>query len=99
MCDCIATGLMGLDLVSCVRKRVSEIAKLSQAQHLSRHQINLQVLAEAGDQKERKQASKVLKLLQKGRHWVLVVLLLSNVVRLKYSTFMVTLLIFSLSRS
>jgi metal transporter CNNM len=44
--------------------------------------LNLRVLATSSDDAaERKQASKVLKLLAKGRHWVLVVLLLSNVVR------------------
>ncbi|CCG81766.1 Uncharacterized protein C4B3.03c [Taphrina deformans PYCC 5710] len=41
--------------------------------------INLQVLAESGEGKERKHAAKVLKLLQRGKHWVLVTLLLSNV--------------------
>jgi metal transporter CNNM len=45
--------------------------------------LNLRVLATSSDDAaERKQASKVLKLLAKGRHWVLVVLLLSNVVRI-----------------
>jgi metal transporter CNNM len=49
--------------------------------------LNLRVLATSSDDPaERKQAGKVLKLLAKGRHWVLVVLLLSNVVsRLIYS--------------
>ncbi|SNX84630.1 related to MAM3 - Protein required for normal mitochondrial morphology [Melanopsichium pennsylvanicum] len=42
--------------------------------------VNLQVLASSGSEKERKHASKVLKLLEKGRHWVLVVLLLGNVI-------------------
>lgn len=41
--------------------------------------INLQVLAESGEGKERKHAKKVLKLLKRGKHWVLVTLLLSNV--------------------
>lgn len=46
--------------------------------------LNLRVLATSSDSpSERKQASKVLKLLAKGRHWVLVVLLLSNVVSLR----------------
>jgi len=49
--------------------------------------LNLRVLATSSDDPaERKQASKVLKLLAKGRHWVLVVLLLSNVVRLPSSS-------------
>jgi metal transporter CNNM len=44
--------------------------------------MHLRVLAQSSsDPKEKKHAAKVLKLLQKGRHWVLVVLLLSNVVR------------------
>ncbi|KAJ9478957.1 Protein MAM3 [Pseudozyma hubeiensis] len=42
--------------------------------------VNLQVLAHSGSDKERKHATKVLKLLEKGRHWVLVVLLLGNVI-------------------
>ncbi|KAH8920535.1 DUF21-domain-containing protein [Atractiella rhizophila] len=43
-------------------------------------QTNLKVLSQAAEGKERTQAVKVLKLLEKGRHWVLVVLLLSNVI-------------------
>ncbi len=42
--------------------------------------VNLQVLASSGSDTERKHATKVLKLLEKGRHWVLVVLLLGNVI-------------------
>jgi metal transporter CNNM len=43
--------------------------------------LNLRVLATSSDDpRERKQAQKVIKLLSRGRHWVLVVLLLSNVV-------------------
>uniref|UniRef100_V5EV08 Uncharacterized protein n=2 Tax=Kalmanozyma brasiliensis (strain GHG001) TaxID=1365824 RepID=V5EV08_KALBG len=42
--------------------------------------VNLQVLAHSGSDKERKHATKVLRLLEKGRHWVLVVLLLGNVI-------------------
>ncbi|GAA5844786.1 hypothetical protein JCM9279_002920 [Rhodotorula babjevae] len=42
--------------------------------------VNLQVLATSGEDKERRDAAKVIKLLERGRHWVLVVLLLSNVV-------------------
>jgi metal transporter CNNM len=37
-------------------------------------------MSTSGDEQERKDAAKVMKLLGKGRHWVLVVLLLSNVV-------------------
>lgn len=42
--------------------------------------VNLQVLASSGSEQERKHATKVLRLLEKGRHWVLVVLLLGNVI-------------------
>ena len=40
----------------------------------------LQVIATSGDGSERKHAAKVLGLLKKGKHWVLVTLLLSNVI-------------------
>ncbi|KAG0151178.1 hypothetical protein CROQUDRAFT_651386 [Cronartium quercuum f. sp. fusiforme G11] len=42
--------------------------------------LNLRVLSTSGSVTEQIQAQKVLKLLERGRHWVLVVLLLSNVV-------------------
>ncbi|KAK0524188.1 cell agglutination protein Mam3 [Tilletia horrida] len=42
--------------------------------------INLQVLSTSGTPKEQKNALKVLRLLERGRHWVLVVLLLGNVI-------------------
>ncbi|WVQ99987.1 hypothetical protein IAU59_007130 [Kwoniella sp. CBS 9459] len=43
--------------------------------------LNLRVLSQSSsDPKERKSANKVLRLLSRGRHWVLVVLLLSNVI-------------------
>ncbi|GAA5844576.1 hypothetical protein JCM5353_001322 [Sporobolomyces roseus] len=42
--------------------------------------VNLQVLSTSGTEQEQKDAKKVIKLLERGRHWVLVVLLLSNVV-------------------
>lgn len=43
--------------------------------------LNLRVLATSSDnEKERRAATKVLRLLERGRHWVLVVLLLGNVV-------------------
>ncbi|BEI83001.1 hypothetical protein CcaverHIS002_0308690 [Cutaneotrichosporon cavernicola] len=43
--------------------------------------LNLRVLAtSSSDPAERRNAAKVLRLLSKGRHWVLVVLLLSNVI-------------------
>ncbi|KAI5118662.1 hypothetical protein M0805_001035 [Coniferiporia weirii] len=44
-------------------------------------ELHLRVLAMASDEElERRNAAKVLKLLRKGRHWVLVVLLLGNVI-------------------
>lgn len=43
--------------------------------------LNLRVLSTSSDDpKERKAAAKVLRVLEKGRHWVLVVLLLGNVI-------------------
>ncbi|EIN13166.1 DUF21-domain-containing protein [Punctularia strigosozonata HHB-11173 SS5] len=44
-------------------------------------ELHLRVLAASSDSpKERKNASKVLRLMSRGRHWVLVVLLLGNVI-------------------
>ncbi|CAH1763734.1 3258_t:CDS:10 [Entrophospora sp. SA101] len=43
-------------------------------------ETNLQVLMVAGDSKERIYARKVFELLKRGKHWVLVTLLLSNVI-------------------
>ncbi|CAK5266481.1 unnamed protein product [Mycena citricolor] len=44
-------------------------------------ELHLKVLAAASDDEdEKRNAKKVLKLMQKGRHWVLVVLLLGNVI-------------------
>jgi len=40
----------------------------------------LQVIATSGEGKEKRHAQKVLNLLQKGKHWVLVTLLLGNVI-------------------
>ncbi|KAJ0418892.1 hypothetical protein BJY00DRAFT_174973 [Aspergillus carlsbadensis] len=42
--------------------------------------VHLQVLATSGDKHEQKHARTVLKLIDKGKHWVLVTLLLGNVV-------------------
>ncbi|WFD29485.1 cell agglutination protein Mam3 [Malassezia sp. CBS 17886] len=42
--------------------------------------VNLQVLMTSGSEEERRDASKVMRLLERGRHWVLVVLLLMNVI-------------------
>lgn len=43
-------------------------------------EIYLQVIEKSGEASEKKQAAKVLNLLKKGKHWVLVTLLLSNVI-------------------
>ncbi|RDW85482.1 CBS-domain-containing protein [Coleophoma crateriformis] len=42
--------------------------------------VYLQVIATSGEGKERRHAKKVFDLLQRGKHWVLVTLLLSNVI-------------------
>lgn len=42
--------------------------------------VYLQVIASSGEGKEQRHAQKVYNLLQKGKHWVLVTLLLSNVI-------------------
>ncbi|KAM5430113.1 cell agglutination protein Mam3 [Microsporum canis] len=47
---------------------------------MGQDEIYLQVIKTSGEGAERKQAEKVLDLLKKGKHWVLVTLLLSNVV-------------------
>jgi metal transporter CNNM len=43
-------------------------------------EIYLQVIEDSGEGKEKVHAAKVLNLLRKGKHWVLVTLLLSNVI-------------------
>jgi metal transporter CNNM len=47
---------------------------------MGQDQVYLQVIAESGSGNDRRDAQKVLKVLQRGRHWVLVSLLLSNVI-------------------
>lgn len=42
--------------------------------------VYLQVLASSGEKREKKHAETVLRLLARGKHWVLVTLLLGNVV-------------------
>jgi hypothetical protein len=69
----LTLGLMGLDAsLSCFGARCKLTAPCQM--------VNLQVLSVSGTEVEQKQAAKVLSLLQRGRHWVLVVLLLSNVI-------------------
>jgi metal transporter CNNM len=47
---------------------------------MGQDEIYLQVLASSGEAHERKNAARVLRLLNRGKHWVLVTLLLSNVI-------------------
>lgn len=47
---------------------------------MGQDEIYLQVLAQSGEGAERRNAKKVLKLLNRGKHWVLVTLLLGNVI-------------------
>ncbi|EXJ95251.1 hypothetical protein A1O1_00371 [Capronia coronata CBS 617.96] len=47
---------------------------------MGQDEIYLQVIRDSGEGKERKHAATVLSLLRKGKHWVLVTLLLSNVI-------------------
>jgi metal transporter CNNM len=47
---------------------------------MGQDEIYLQVLAASGEGAERRNAQKVLNLLKKGKHWVLVSLLLGNVI-------------------
>jgi metal transporter CNNM len=47
---------------------------------MGQDQIYLQVIARSGTGKERQNAQIVLDILQRGRHWVLVTLLLGNVI-------------------
>ncbi|KAF2745320.1 DUF21-domain-containing protein [Sporormia fimetaria CBS 119925] len=47
---------------------------------MGQDEIYLQVIATSGEGAERKNAKTVLKLLKRGKHWVLVTLLLSNVI-------------------
>lgn len=79
----LTLGLMGLDLVNLqgqsTRSPKAEFITLCglRADFYLRTHI---VLSSSGDEQERKDATKVMRLLERGRHWVLVVLLLSNVV-------------------
>lgn len=47
---------------------------------MGQDEIYLQVIQQSGDDDEKRNATKVLDLLKKGKHWVLVTLLLSNVI-------------------
>jgi metal transporter CNNM len=47
---------------------------------MGQDEIHLQVIHTSGDGSEKRHAGTVLHLLQRGKHWVLVTLLLSNVI-------------------
>ncbi|KUL91138.1 hypothetical protein ZTR_00839 [Talaromyces verruculosus] len=47
---------------------------------MGQDEIYLQVIASSGEESEKKYAAAVLELLKRGKHWVLVTLLLSNVI-------------------
>lgn len=47
---------------------------------MGQDEIYLQVIEQSGEGAERIHAKKVLRLLKRGKHWVLVTLLLSNVI-------------------
>ncbi|KAI5952539.1 MAM3 [Candida jiufengensis] len=47
---------------------------------MGQDEVYLKVIATSGDKNERKHAKNVLKLIGRGKHWVLVTLLLSNVI-------------------
>lgn len=47
---------------------------------MGQDEIYLQVIKTSGEGAEKKHAAKVLRLLKRGKHWVLVTLLLSNVI-------------------
>lgn len=47
---------------------------------MGQDQVQLQVIAGSGSRRDRDNARKVLNVLQKGKHWVLVSLLLGNVI-------------------
>lgn len=47
---------------------------------MGQDKVYLQVIARSGTGRERQNAQKVLDILQRGRHWVLVSLLLGNVI-------------------
>lgn len=59
---------------------LDHVHNLIQDRLMGQDEIYLQVLAQSGEAHERKNAKKVLQLLKRGKHWVLVTLLLSNVI-------------------
>lgn len=53
---------------------------LTENRLMGQDEIYLQVIQQSGDDNEKRNATKVLNLLKRGKHWVLVTLLLSNVI-------------------
>jgi metal transporter CNNM len=47
---------------------------------MGQDEVRLQILRISGTDRERKDATKVLRLLRGGKHWILVTLLISNVI-------------------
>lgn len=47
---------------------------------MGQDEVYLQVISTSGEGSEKKHATKVLKLLKRGKHWVLVTLLVGNVI-------------------
>jgi metal transporter CNNM len=47
---------------------------------MGQDEIYLEVIHSSGEENEKEHAGKVLRLLKRGKHWVLVTLLLSNVI-------------------
>jgi metal transporter CNNM len=47
---------------------------------MGQDEIYLQVIEQSGEPREKHNAGRVLRLLKRGKHWVLVTLLLSNVI-------------------
>lgn len=47
---------------------------------MGQDEVYLQVIETSGEGNEKKNAAKVLRLLKKGKHWVLVTLLVGNVI-------------------
>lgn len=47
---------------------------------MGQDEVYLQVIETSGEGSEKKNAAKVLRLLKKGKHWVLVTLLVGNVI-------------------
>jgi metal transporter CNNM len=60
--------------------RHPKVHALTRCSLMGQDEIYLKVLAHSGEPTERKNAARVLRLLNRGKHWVLVTLLLSNVI-------------------